>query len=77
MKPKIDFFNLKDPKNLEKLTRVFFMHRRKMLKKPYNQMFNGSLDTANKLKINLNLRPQNLNMETYYKLTREYENLRS
>ena len=34
MKPKIDFFNLKDPKNLEKLTRVFFMHRRKMLKKP-------------------------------------------
>jgi len=53
------------------------MHRRKMLKKPYNQIFNGSLDTAKKLKINLNLRPQNLNMETYYKLTREYENLRS
>ena len=77
MKPKIDFFNLKDPKNLEKLTRVFFMHRRKMLKKPYNQMFNGSLDVANKLEIDLNLRPQNLNMETYYKLTREYENLRS
>src|SRR6056300_1994624 len=77
MKPKIDFFNLKDPKNLEKLTRVFFMHRRKMLKKPYNQIFNGSLDTANKLEIDLNLRPQNLNMETYYKLTREYENLRS
>ena len=77
MKPKIDFFNLKDPKNLEKLTRVFFMHRRKMLKKPYNQMFNGSLDAANKLEIDLNLRPQNLNMETYYKLTREYENLRS
>ena len=77
MKPKIDFFNLKDPKNLEKLTRVFFMHRRKMLKKPYNQMFNGCLDAANKLEIDLNLRPQNLNMETYYKLTREYENLRS
>jgi len=76
MKPKIDFFSLKNPKNLEKLTRVFFMHRRKMLKKPYNQIYNGSLDTANKLKINLNLRPQNLNMETYYKLTREYENLR-
>ena len=30
-----------------------------------------------KLKINLNLRPQNLNFETYYKLTKEYENLRS
>ena len=30
-----------------------------------------------KLKIDLNLRPQNLNFETYYKLTEEYENLRS
>ena len=31
----------------------------------------------NKLKIDLNLRPQNLNFETYYKLTREYEDLNS
>tara|TARA_B100001057_G_scaffold340495_1_gene341279 strand:- start:361 stop:1149 length:789 start_codon:yes stop_codon:yes gene_type:complete len=76
-KPKLDFFPLKNSKNLEKLTRIFFMHRRKMLKKPYNQLFNGNLDIANKLKINLNLRPQNLNFETYYKLTEEYENLRS
>ena len=34
LKPKLNFFPLKDPKNLEKLTRTFFMHRRKMLKKP-------------------------------------------
>ncbi len=46
-----------------------------MLKKPFNQLFNGNLDIINKLKINLNLRPQNLNFETYYKLTQEYENL--
>ena len=76
-KPKHNFFSLKDPKNLEKLTRNFFMHRRKMLKKPYNQFFNGNLEIANKLKIDLNLRPQNLNIETYYKLTEEYEKLRS
>ena len=75
-KPKSNFFLIKDPKNLEKLTRIFFMHRRKMLKKPYNHLFNGNFQTANKLKINLNLRPQNLNFETYYKLTEEYENLR-
>ena len=61
--------------NLEKLTRVFFSQRRKMLKKPFNQLFNGNLDIINKLKIDLNLRPQNLNFETYYKLTQEYENL--
>ena len=48
-----------------------------MIKKPYNQIFNGENNVSNKLKINLNLRPQNLNFETYYKLTKEYEILRS
>ena len=77
LQPKLDFFSLKNPKNLEKLTRTFFMHRRKMLKKPYNQLFNGNPEVADKLKINLDLSPQNLNFETYYKLAKEYENLRS
>ena len=75
LKPKIDFFPLSNPKNLEKLTRTFFMHRRKMLKKSYNLLFKGNLDIAKKLNIDLNLRPQNLNFETYYKLSKEYENL--
>jgi len=75
-KPKKVFYDIKNPKNLEKITRVFFSQRRKMLKKPYNQMFNGNLEIINKLKINLNLRPQNLNFDTYYKLTKEYEKLR-
>ena len=74
-KPKINFFKIENPKNLEKITRVFFSQRRKMLKKPFNQLFNGNLEVINKLKIDLNLRPQNLNFETYYKLTQEYENL--
>ena len=77
LKPKLDFFPLSNPKNLEKLTRTFFMHRRKMLKKPYNIIFNDNFHVANKLKIELNLRPQNLNFDTYYKLTEEFENLRS
>ena len=77
LKPKLDFFPLSNPKNLEKLTRTFFMHRRKMLKKSYNLLFKGNLDIAKKLNIDLNLRPQNLNFETYYKLSEEYENLRS
>ena len=75
--PKNNFFKLESPKNLEKLTRVFFMHRRKMLKKPYNQLFKGNLSIAKKYNIDLNLRPQNLNFETYYKLTHEYEKLSS
>ena len=75
-KPKDTYYKFKDPKNLEKVTRIFFMHRRKMIKKPYNQMFNGKTYFAKKLKIDLELRPQNLSFETYYNLTREYENLR-
>ena len=76
MKPKFKFFSLTNPKNLEKITRVFFMHRRKMLKKPFNQLFNGNIEIANKLQIDLNLRPQNLDIDTYCRLSEEYETLR-
>ena len=75
--PKNKFIEIKDPINLEKITRIFFSHRRKMLKKPFNQIFNGNNDLLNKLNIDLNLRPQNLDFDTYYKLTIEYEKLRS
>ena len=75
--PKKNFFKLKNPKNLEKVTRIFFSQRRKMLKKPFNQLFNGDKKIIDNLKINLNLRPQNLDFETYYKLTNEYEKLGS
>ncbi len=75
--PKNNTFKIEDPKNLEKVTRVFFSHRRKMLKKPFNKLFNGDQKILDKLKIDLNLRPQNLDFETYYQLTSEYENLRS
>jgi 16S rRNA (adenine1518-N6/adenine1519-N6)-dimethyltransferase len=75
--PKKNFADIKNPLNLEKVTRIFFSHRRKMLKKPFNQIFNGNNDLLNKLNIDLNLRPQNLDFDTYYKLTIEYEKLRS
>ena len=74
--PKKNFVKINDPKNLEKITRIFFNQRRKMLKKPYNQLFNGDQRVLDKLKIDLSLRPQNLNLDTYYKLAYEYENLR-
>ncbi len=76
LKPKKKFLNFDNPKNLEKITRIFFNHRRKMIKKPFNQIFNGNNDIAKKLKIDLNLRPQNLDFNTYYLLTKEYEKLR-
>jgi len=86
-KPKIDssllffsikknYLKIKNPYNLEKITRIFFNHRRKMIKKPFNQIFSDNKDILSKLNIRLNLRPQNLDFETYYKLAKEYEKLR-
>ena len=75
--PKKNFLQLKNPYNLEKITRIFFNHRRKMIKKPFNQLFPKNSDILNRLNIDLSLRPQNLNFETYYKITEEYEKLRS
>ena len=74
--PRKKIFELKDAKNLEMITRVFFSQRRKMLKKPFNQVFNNAKKVADKFNINLNLRPQNLEPEVYFKLVREYEDLR-
>ena len=75
--PKKNFFELKSAKNLEMITRVFFSQRRKMLKKPFNQVFTNSKEVSEKFNIDLNLRPQNLEPELYFKLVKEYEDLRS
>ena len=48
-----------------------------MIKKPFNQIFKNPKEISKKFKIDLNLRPQNLEPEMYYKLTKEFENLRS
>jgi 16S rRNA (adenine1518-N6/adenine1519-N6)-dimethyltransferase len=74
--PKKNFIKIKNPKNLEIITRIFFNQRRKMIKKPFNQLFNGDQKVIKKLKIDLNLRPQNINLETYYRLASEFENLK-
>ena len=74
--PKQNLFELKSAKNLEMITRIFFSQRRKMLKKPFNQIFINSKKVAEKFNIDLNLRPQNLEPEMFFKLTKEYEDLR-
>ena len=75
--PKKNFVKINNQKNLEKVTRIFFNQRRKMIKKPFNQIFNGNKDIIKKLKLNLNLRPQNLDKDIYLDLTQLYEDLRS
>jgi len=75
--PRENYFELKNAKTLEMITRVFFSQRRKMLKKPFNQIFNNTKEISEKFNIDLNLRPQNLEPEMYFNLAKEYENLRS
>ena len=73
--PKKKIFELKDPKNLEHVTNIFFSQRRKMIKKPLQFLFKDFKDIAEILSLDLNLRPQNLNNITYYKISKLYESL--
>ena len=73
--PKKDFFYIKNPKNLEKITRIFFNQKRKMIKTPLKQIFQDHEKIAKNFKLDLNSRPQNLSPSTYFNLAREYERL--
>jgi 16S rRNA (adenine1518-N6/adenine1519-N6)-dimethyltransferase len=75
--PRLNYFEINNAKNLEMITRIFFSQRRKMLKKPFNQVFKDSKKVSEKFDIDLNLRPQNLEPEIYFNLVKEYESLRS
>ncbi len=71
--PKKKVYDLKDPKNLEHVTNIFFSQRRKMIKKPIKFLFKNFQDIEQKLSLDLNLRPQNLDCLTYYKICKIYE----
>jgi len=73
--PKKKYIIIKNPKNLEKITKVFFNQRRKMIKNPLKQLFKNSDMIVKKLKLDINLRPQNLSPSIYFEITKEYENL--
>ncbi|OUX33680.1 MAG: ribosomal RNA small subunit methyltransferase A [Pelagibacteraceae bacterium TMED268] len=75
--PKKNYFKLKNSKNLEIVTRVFFNQRRKKIKKPLNQLFKKTEFVVEKLKLNVELRPQNLSPNTFYEIAKEYESLRN
>ena len=77
IEPKSEYFNLKNPKNLEHITNIFFNQRRKMIKKPLNIIFKNVNEISKKLNININDRPQNLSSLKYFEICREYESLGS
>ena len=73
--PKKKIQKIKNPKNLEKITNVFFSQRRKMIKKPVNILFKGMEFNYKKFNINPFDRPQNIDILKYLKIVNEYESL--
>ena len=75
-KPIIDYkFKLKNPKNLENVTKVMFSTRRKMINKNFFKLFGNKQYIADELNIKLNQRPEQLSSETYYRIAKKYETL--
>ena len=75
--PKKQIYKIKDPKNLEKVTKVFFSQRRKMVKKPINILFKNYRFDYKKFNINPSDRPQNIDINKFLKIVSEYESLGS
>ena len=71
--PKKKIFEIKNPKNLEYVTNIFFSQRRKMIKKPLRILFRNFEDVSKNLSLQLTVRPQNLDSLTYYKICEAYE----
>ena len=46
-----------------------------MIKNPLKQLFKNYIEAAEKLKLNLNLRPQNLSVDDYLKICKLFEKL--
>ena len=66
---------IKNPKNLETVTRVLFSNRRKMINKNIIKLFNNNTSLIKNLNLNLTCRPGELNCETFYRIAKKYEKL--
>ena len=75
-KPKKKYqYNIKNPKNLEAVTRILFSNRRKMINKNFKKLFKSQNSIAKDLDLNLRLRPEELSCDMFYKIAMIYENL--
>ncbi len=75
IEPKIKFSKIKNVRNLEHITNIFFSQKRKMINKPLKILFNDINYISKKFNLDLKKRPQNLEPSIYFDLCKEYENL--
>ena len=74
-KPKSTLLSIKDILNLEKITKIFFSNKRKMINKNIKKLFTQKqIKSLNQL--DLKSRPTELNPEMYYKITKLYEKIK-
>ena len=70
-KPKKQMINL-NINNLEKITQIFFSNKRKMINKNIHKLLGKK--KINKIsRLDVNLRPSEIQPEIYYKITKLYE----
>jgi len=67
-------FKVKNIKNLEEVSHIFFSRKRKMINKAFKKLFKKPLNAAKKININLNLRPNEITENEYFKITELFEN---
>ena len=74
-KPKSPLLSIKDILKLEKITKIFFSNKRKMINKNIKKLFTQKqIKSLNQL--NLKSRPSELKPEMYYKITKLYEKIK-
>ena len=71
--PKKNIIEIENPKNLENITKIFFSQRRKMIKKNFIKLFKDFNNLSKKFNIKLTDRPQNISVDKFLKLIKEYE----
>ena len=67
-------FQVKNIENLEKISHIFFSRKRKMINKAFIKLFKKPIHVAEKINIKLNLRPNELSENEYFKITKFFEN---
>ena len=72
---KINDYIIKNPKNLENITRILFSSRRKMINKNFSKLFKNYTQVANDLNLNLKQRPEEISSDMFYKIAIKFENL--
>ena len=66
-------FTVQNISNLENITHLFFSKKRKMINKVFNKIFKKPILMAEKINIDLKLRPNQVSEKQYYQITEYFE----